>query len=94
MESIGAECNELKKKYDECFNEWFSEYLKGKTADTCHAIFQDYKKCVDKALAQKGIDVNDAYTKVLGTPQEMSLPESKKSSPTATGNSTATEEKK
>jgi TRIAP1/MDM35 family protein len=34
MNSIGENCNELKTKYDACFNQWFSEkFLKGKTGE-------------------------------------------------------------
>ena len=30
MNSLDPECNELKKKYDSCFNLWFTEkFLKG-----------------------------------------------------------------
>lgn len=77
MDSIGEECKELKKKYDECFNEWFGEYLKGKTADTCHVLFREYRTCVHKVLESKGIDVNEAYTKVIGTDAEKAVPQSK-----------------
>ena len=75
MDSIGEECKELKKKYDECFNEWFGEYLKGKTTDTCHVLFKEYRNCVHKVLETKGIDVNEAYAKVLGTSAEKTVPE-------------------
>ena len=34
MNSLGRECNELKSKYDEYFNVWFSQkFLKGDTND-------------------------------------------------------------
>ncbi len=49
MNSLGAECNELKQSYDACFNVWFSEkFLKGDTADDsmCKPIFLVYKDCV------------------------------------------------
>ena len=48
MNSIGKECNELKAKYDECFQVWFSEkFLKGDTnEDMCKPIFGVYKECV------------------------------------------------
>lgn len=74
MDSIGEECRELKKKYDECFNEWFGEYLKGKNADTCHGVFKEYRECVHKVLISKGIDINEAYKKVLGTENEKKPP--------------------
>jgi len=37
MNSLGRECNELKGKYDDCFNVWFSQkFLKGDTnEDMC-----------------------------------------------------------
>lgn len=48
MNSIGDNCNELKKQYDFCFNTWFSEkFLKGKTDDTmCAPLFKIYQQCV------------------------------------------------
>ena len=48
MNSIGKECNELKAKYDECFQVWFSQkFLKGDTNDDmCQPIFGVYKECV------------------------------------------------
>ena len=48
MNSIGKECNELKIKYDECFQVWFSEkFLKGDTNDDmCKPIFNVYRDCV------------------------------------------------
>ena len=48
MNSIGENCNELKKNYDACFNHWFSErFLKGDTDDSsCAPIFKLYQQCV------------------------------------------------
>lgn len=48
MNSIGKDCDELKKQYDACFNSWFSEqFLKGRTDDSaCAPIFRVYQECV------------------------------------------------
>lgn len=47
MNSISPECQELKEKYDACFNKWFSEkFLKGNTKDECGALFEVYQDCV------------------------------------------------
>ena len=59
MNSLGPECNELKQKYDACFNLWFSEkFLKSggnnssdcpkeeATPSMCEPIFVLYQKCV------------------------------------------------
>ena len=48
MESIGPQCTELKKEYDECFNKWYSEkFLRGDLATTpCQELFEDYKACL------------------------------------------------
>lgn len=36
MNSIGEDCNELKTKYDSCFNQWFSEkFLRGLLFSVC-----------------------------------------------------------
>ena len=48
MDSIGKDCNELKTKYDACFQVWFSEkFLKGDTSeDMCKPLFIVYEDCV------------------------------------------------
>ena len=47
MESIGSDCQELKRDYDACFNTWFKEsFLKGKTEDACAPLFKAYQTCV------------------------------------------------
>jgi len=61
MNSIGEDCNELKSKYDSCFNQWFSEkFLKGSNDDTaCSPLFKVYQKCVQDALQRHKIDIKD-----------------------------------
>ncbi|KAI8370895.1 mitochondrial distribution/morphology family 35/apoptosis [Choanephora cucurbitarum] len=55
--SIGPNCTELKQKYDNCFNKWYSEkFLKGDTTPECEDLFKDYRACVMSALKEKGID--------------------------------------
>lgn len=71
MDSIGEECTELKKKYDDCFNEWFGEYIKGRKSDPCQALFKDYNECVRKVLEKKGINIGEAYRKVVGTKDDL-----------------------
>lgn len=48
MNSIGENCNELKKQYDACFNNWFADqFLRGSTNDTaCAPLFKVYQQCV------------------------------------------------
>lgn len=48
MNSIGEDCNELKTKYDSCFNSWFTtEFLRGNKDDSaCTSLFNVYQKCV------------------------------------------------
>lgn len=48
MNSIGENCNELKKQYDACFNNWFAEqFLRGSTNDqACAPLFKVYQQCV------------------------------------------------
>lgn len=55
MNSIGDDCNELKKQYDACFNNWFSErFLKGETDDSvCAPIFKVYQECVKVSSSMK-----------------------------------------
>lgn len=49
MDSIGKDCIELKKRYEACFNAWYSEsFLKNKNGDisACEPLFQEYQKCL------------------------------------------------
>jgi len=77
MQSIGPECNELKKTYEACFNQWFSEkFLKGETEDSCAPIFKVYKECVTKALKDKGMHLPEMNEAILGTNKEKQIPDS------------------
>ncbi|CAF4881725.1 TP53-regulated inhibitor of apoptosis 1-like [Pieris napi] len=82
MNSIGEECTELKKKYDDCFNSWFSErFLKGDHDDSvCAGIFKIYQECVKKAMKQQNIDFKDIDKDVLGTENEFKVPPTEGSS--------------
>lgn len=48
MNSVGSECNDLKKEYDSCFNVWYSEsFLKGDyKSDPCSELLKNYRTCV------------------------------------------------
>lgn len=76
MNSIGEECTELKKKYDDCFNGWFSErFLKGDHDDSmCAGIFKVYQDCVKNAMKQQNIDFKEIDKDVLGTDSEHKAP--------------------
>lgn len=52
MNSIGENCNELKRDYDACFNSWFAEkFLRGETNDSvCAPMFRVYQQCVKVCL--------------------------------------------
>ncbi|XP_026327498.1 TP53-regulated inhibitor of apoptosis 1-like [Hyposmocoma kahamanoa] len=72
MNSIGEECTELKKKYDDCFNSWFSDkFLRGNNDDSiCADIFKVYQDCVKNAMKQQNIDFKEIDKDVLGTENE------------------------
>ncbi|GMM53548.1 Mdm35 protein [Maudiozyma humilis] len=55
--SFAPECTPLKKTYDSCFNEWYSEkFLKGKSVDNeCAKEWYAYIECVNAHLKEKGI---------------------------------------
>lgn len=75
MESISPICQELKNKYDECFNGWFKDkFLKGETVDSCEEIFTEYQKCVKQAIKEKGIDLPDIDKPILGSDKEKKPP--------------------
>ena len=56
MNSIGADCGDLKKAYEDCFNSWFSDkFLRGSREDTCAPLFSVYQSCVKKAMQERQI---------------------------------------
>lgn len=82
MNSIGEECTDLKKKYDDCFNTWFSErFLKGDQDDSvCAGIFKIYQECVKNAMKQQSIDFKEIDKDILGTENEYKTPPNANSS--------------
>jgi len=76
MNSIGEECNELKQKYDSCFNIWFSEkFLKGDSNDDmCKPLFVLYRDCVRTAIKNQNINLAEVDKTVLGTEHEKQAP--------------------
>ena len=48
MNSVGEECNDLKKEYDACFNVWYTDhFLKGDyKSDPCSELLKTYRTCV------------------------------------------------
>lgn len=59
MNSVSKDCQELKRLYDSCFNQWFSEkFLQGQTDDdTCEPLYKQYQQCVKKAIKKLNIDI-------------------------------------
>ncbi|KAK9474560.1 MDM35-like protein [Dipodascopsis tothii] len=55
--SFAPECTDVKKAYDNCFNEWYSEkFLRGKSiTNECEETWAAYESCVKKALVDKGL---------------------------------------
>ncbi|XP_068094798.1 TP53-regulated inhibitor of apoptosis 1 [Hyperolius riggenbachi] len=60
MNSVGEECTDMKREYDQCFNRWFAEkFLKGESGrDPCTDLFQKYRLCVRNAIKEKDIPVD------------------------------------
>jgi len=82
MNSLDPECNDLKKKYDSCFNLWFTEkFLKGDTNDDmCAPLFVVYKECVREAITKQNINLSEVDKSVLGTESEKQPPATEESS--------------
>ncbi|XP_020912283.1 TP53-regulated inhibitor of apoptosis 1 [Exaiptasia diaphana] len=78
MNSVGKECNDLKKEYDSCFNTWYTDhFLKGDIYnDPCKDLFKSYKTCVMKAIKEKNINIEELNKDVLGTEEEKQSPPS------------------
>ena len=54
MSSLNEKCNDLKARYDDCFNKWFRDsFLKGKDDhdETCGEFFSAYKQCLHVSIA-------------------------------------------
>lgn len=53
--SFAPECTELKNKYDDCFNKWYTEkFLKGKSLQNeCTEFWDSYITCVNVALERQ-----------------------------------------
>ena len=68
MNSIGEDCTELKKNYDTCFNNWFSDrFLRGDTDDSlCAPLFKVYQECVKQALKVHQIEFKEIEADHLG----------------------------
>ncbi|EEB15882.1 TP53-regulated inhibitor of apoptosis, putative [Pediculus humanus corporis] len=77
MNSIGPNCNEFKKNYDACFQNWFkNHFLKGETDDSmCREQFQQYNECVRKAMKDQQIDLKQLEQEVLNTSEEQKVPQ-------------------
>ncbi|XP_011308649.1 TP53-regulated inhibitor of apoptosis 1-like isoform X2 [Fopius arisanus] len=69
-------CQELKKNYDECFNNWFTErFMKGHTDDSiCAPLLKVYKECVQKSMKEQNIELKDIEINHLGTENEKKSP--------------------
>lgn len=67
MNSISEECNDLKQRYDRCFNNWYSEcFLKGRTEDPCKQIFEQYQNCLRKAASELNLQLWEIEADILG----------------------------
>lgn len=75
MNSVGEECNELKKKYDACFHSWFSDhFLKGRKEDHCASLLKVYQECVKNAVRTQNIELWELEQDVLGSDKEKASP--------------------
>ena len=70
MNSLDHKCNNLKQKYDSCFNLWFSDkFLKGESN-----LFVLYRDCVREAIKKQNINLSEIDKRVLGTSEEEQPP--------------------
>ncbi|XP_033219804.1 TP53-regulated inhibitor of apoptosis 1-like isoform X2 [Belonocnema kinseyi] len=60
-------CKELREKYEDCFNIWFSEkFLKGNNNDSmCASLLKVYTECVEKAMKEQQIELKDVELNYL-----------------------------
>ena len=76
MNSVGANCTELKQEYDACFNVWFStRFLKGNySEEMCAPLLKVYTQCVKEAIKEQKIDMKEIEKNVLNTEEELKKP--------------------
>eukprot|EP00475_Leptophrys_vorax_P020188 TRINITY_DN2763_c0_g1_i2.p1 TRINITY_DN2763_c0_g1~~TRINITY_DN2763_c0_g1_i2.p1 ORF type:complete len:102 (-),score=31.26 TRINITY_DN2763_c0_g1_i2:150-455(-) len=49
-------CPDLKKTYDNCFHQWYAEFLQGKQTELgCKKEFEQYQECVMKTIESRGL---------------------------------------
>ncbi|XP_059612384.1 TP53-regulated inhibitor of apoptosis 1-like [Phlebotomus argentipes] len=82
MNSIGENCNELKRTYDACFNSWFADkFLKGSTDESqCEPLFKVYQQCVKTAMKEQQIEIGEVEADHLGSDKEYKPPPGSSSS--------------
>ncbi|XP_055690491.1 TP53-regulated inhibitor of apoptosis 1-like [Lutzomyia longipalpis] len=76
MNSIGENCNELKRSYDACFNNWFADkFLKGSLDESqCEPLFKVYQQCVKNAMKEQQIEIGEVEEDHLGSDKEYKPP--------------------
>jgi len=70
--SLSPECTPLKIKYDNCFNQWFTErFLKGDhDLSVCDEYFKSYSACVKAAMLHMNIDFKEVNREMIGDKTE------------------------
>ncbi|XP_076638236.1 TP53-regulated inhibitor of apoptosis 1 isoform X2 [Colletes latitarsis] len=65
-------CKDLKAKYDDCFNVWFSEkFLRGNYDDSeCSSLLKVYTKCVAQAMKDRNINLDEVDVSHLAADKE------------------------
>ena len=58
MESLGKSCTDLKNRYENCFNKWYTdEFLKGQFgSNPCQEMFEEYRACVMVTVKEKKLE--------------------------------------
>ncbi|XP_022175769.1 TP53-regulated inhibitor of apoptosis 1-like [Myzus persicae] len=72
LKSFHPDCDELKQKYDQCFNVWFTEhYMNGHyNNEGCNKVFELYTDCVKRGMKEYGLQYEQTTTLHLGTNKE------------------------
>ncbi|XP_025191000.1 TP53-regulated inhibitor of apoptosis 1-like isoform X2 [Melanaphis sacchari] len=72
LNSFHPDCNELKQRYDECFNVWFTEhYMNGHyNNEGCNKVFELYTDCVKRGMKEYGLQYEETTASHLGTNKE------------------------
>jgi len=65
---MAESCDQVKEKYDVCFNSWYTDYSTDKfyarkNLNKCNQFLAEYKSCVNKTLEEEFLKLTPSQKK-------------------------------